>query len=1213
MSNRRLSIWKSPVFYFGVLLLALVTVALAAPFVVNWDSYKSDLQAYGHRLTGRDVTIAGHVQVRLFPWPRLEAQNVTLANSKEFGQGDFLSTDKITVRLSLAGLTNGSLDVEAIELEGPQLVVIRNKQGDTNWRMLPDEALAKSGVLSRVKLDQIVIHNGSIWLEDEARNYSGGVTRLEAKLSAGAIEGPWKLIGRGQFRGETIDVTIGTGTYSADQPLKISAHAVPEDVSIPALATEGEWSGNDFSGTMRIDPHEATDQKQSAEGSFRPLKLQADVKANIDQISFDKIKITPADTKDSGTLIEGSGKMDLVSPVHLQLALTSPRVNLDTLLGAGSLSQWRDGGILAVANGVFLSMPENLSADIDLGVNVLTSGGDTLNTVTLKGLVERQVISIKEASAALPGRSAARFDGVIFPGEGAAELGGKLEFESGDFRGFMGWLTPEQKAALDASWKGSRGRLVLKSKLDWTQSRFSMRELQYEFDGAPGTGEVSMRLGKVPGLDLKLNATRLDLDDLLPQGFTLLPSGKAFALSDAVAPLFAGQDVSERHLALQADALLLNGVTAKSVSLDVTTGLSGIEIKTLGVGDVDGAALSGEGLLLSSAEGPSGSLKFKLAADDPLGFLRLAGLVGKDRAPAWATVLGKTNVNLDVSAGHDQQGPTVQAIAKGTSGPLSFESNAQFSRLVKLDDASIAMTGTLSSADGSNLARLTGLKVLQTDTAAGVAKISLKGGFASGFDAIISTSALGGNATFKGRLQLSSPHFGIDGALTASVNSVASLRRIFGMPFSETAANGLSVNAHIGADGQGLKITDLQGQVLGENISGSANLDDNNKLSADLTTGPLALRDVMAWGLLDWDGTSGDVANSFADPKAALFSSEIYLHPTTLDAGLGAALTEAVIGYGSNAGSVTLSLRQPGPDDQEMELVLKPLGASYDVSARGRLRLEMAKLLSGKDDVSYADGTLQLDGEARGEGRSPAAVLASLAGKGKYWLAAGKLNHVTLAGYASAIGSASTQNALSSVLTALDNAPGTVVGERTGTITIENGAVVLSPFGPAVTDSSATIAATADLTGGTMQVVTAISIPTKPELPPVTITYSGAPGAIQKRSGTAALAAKLGYQLLAKDMAALEAVQKQQEVLAAQEEAQRKDDEARFAAFQEQREELRKRLRERRIFAAVKVAQTQSQQSGLANALQIGDALNRSDLAARTRINAARRIFAVSP
>ena len=50
-----MSIWKSPVFYFGLLLVLLVGGALAAPFIVDWNSYRPNLEAYGRKISGRDV------------------------------------------------------------------------------------------------------------------------------------------------------------------------------------------------------------------------------------------------------------------------------------------------------------------------------------------------------------------------------------------------------------------------------------------------------------------------------------------------------------------------------------------------------------------------------------------------------------------------------------------------------------------------------------------------------------------------------------------------------------------------------------------------------------------------------------------------------------------------------------------------------------------------------------------------------------------------------------------------------------------------------------------------------------------------------------------------------------------------------------------------------------------------------------------------------
>ena len=75
-----MKVWKSPVLYFGVLLVIAVIGLLLAPFIVNWNGYRADLEAYGKTLTGREVTVEGPVTARLFPWPRFTAENVRIAN-----------------------------------------------------------------------------------------------------------------------------------------------------------------------------------------------------------------------------------------------------------------------------------------------------------------------------------------------------------------------------------------------------------------------------------------------------------------------------------------------------------------------------------------------------------------------------------------------------------------------------------------------------------------------------------------------------------------------------------------------------------------------------------------------------------------------------------------------------------------------------------------------------------------------------------------------------------------------------------------------------------------------------------------------------------------------------------------------------------------------------------------------------------------------------
>ena len=58
---RSRTVWTSPVLYLGIVLVVVITGLLVAPFVIDWNSYRADLEAYGKKLTGRDVIVEPNV------------------------------------------------------------------------------------------------------------------------------------------------------------------------------------------------------------------------------------------------------------------------------------------------------------------------------------------------------------------------------------------------------------------------------------------------------------------------------------------------------------------------------------------------------------------------------------------------------------------------------------------------------------------------------------------------------------------------------------------------------------------------------------------------------------------------------------------------------------------------------------------------------------------------------------------------------------------------------------------------------------------------------------------------------------------------------------------------------------------------------------------------------------------------------------------------
>ena len=1213
-----MSIWKSPVFYFGVLLVVALTAALSAPWWVDWNNYKTDLQRYGRKLTGREVVIAGPIDVRLFPWPRLVAGKVSIANQQGFGNAPLLTAEKINLNLSLAGLFGGIVDVQKVEVENPHINLQRLADGSVNWLLSSDEAL--NGLLSRVNLAEIDIRNASVFLEDKSRQLSTNFSKANAVLNAQNFEGPWRVRGSGNWAETPVTFTFNSTAYEANQPFRFGARMSPDDSTLPAFTLEGEWLAQVLKGKLRLDAQAdvAADGslKGSTEGSFRPLALQAEMELSLDRVSFDKIRIAPADTKDSGTLIEGYSLLTFGEKPAAQLLLKSPRVNLDTLVGADTLTRWRNGGMLAIANSLLANLPETLVTDYSIAVNVLTSGGETLNDVRIKGVADKQAIRIYDATASLPGRSRMKFDGTIFPAPETAELGGTLAFESNDLRDFTGWLLPASRKSFESVWNGSRGTLKLQSKLNWSGLRLAFKELDYEFEGQPGKADVAIRLGDFPALDLILSIKSLDLDNLMTSGVSLAGGDAAMSLFSLMPNLLADGQNNERRVNLKIDSLALNGATANDIIFDFASSLSGFEIKTLKVGSINGATINGSGLVLQDGNGPSGELNLNLAAQNATGLLQMAGLSRDGKFPgaiAIGNILGPLKASMTFAVVPGANGPSINFKSNGQSSTITFTATGTAKGLERAETTWVELNSVLDAKDATSLTRLVELEPVLPDGKSGKAVLKTAGSRSEGYDSSLDFSGFESQIAVKGHHEIGAVFGDVKGNTEVSSPNATALLAAIGLPFSPDRPLPLKISGKLSVADSLLKLSEIQGTLDGQKINGEATIAASGELNADLESESLHLRDILSAAFLPWNGPRPDFGDNFANPADTRLNGTLFLRPKQLLTGLGKPQLETVLGIEFKPDQRSITLKQPGSEGMDLDILLKPRGSTFDVRGKGRLGFDFASTMALADNTPLAAGQGLLSGEFKSQGRSPYAVLSAMEGKGVYQLRDASLQQFTLQNFATAINTVKTSQALSQILAALESGPGTLIGAHTGEIAIAAGLAKLAPLSAIIDGSSLTLDATIDLPETILSTVAKLTVIARPELPPVTLSYSGKPGRLEKRSGTAALAAKLGYDLLAKEMADLEKLQKQQAELVAKEDQQRRDDEERFAAYQAQRAELRQRQRELRIHADERSRLDTVFKTALSEALKSGDALNKLDLAKRKRQAEVRKILKVLP
>jgi len=119
---------KYSLIVIGVLIVGL----LAAPFFIDVNTYKGQIEKTVEDATGRQLSI-GNIKASLFPWVGVELDNVHLANRAGFANRDFLSVERLHIKLALMPLLSKNVEIKDFEVVTPIIYLERHSNGETNW------------------------------------------------------------------------------------------------------------------------------------------------------------------------------------------------------------------------------------------------------------------------------------------------------------------------------------------------------------------------------------------------------------------------------------------------------------------------------------------------------------------------------------------------------------------------------------------------------------------------------------------------------------------------------------------------------------------------------------------------------------------------------------------------------------------------------------------------------------------------------------------------------------------------------------------------------------------------------------------------------------------------------------------------------------------------------------------------------------------------
>ncbi len=1212
-----MKVWKSPVFYFGIVLVLAVFSAMLAPFVVDWGKYRAGLEAYGEKLTGRQVEIAGPIGVRFFPWPRLTAHEVRIANPPGLPDKWFATADQIVVRMNLGALFNAEIQVESINIDNPKIKLRRALDGSANWNFVPSENIRNSRLLEQVKLDQITLSGGTLQLVDDRRSAPAELKKINATFSALNLAGPWRSSGGFEYDGMPLAFAANTGAWAHDEPLNLGLRVSSQENSGYSYFLDGTSSAGKFDGTLRLEPTQSPDGKSDTEGQFRPITFKSKVTGSFEKIELSEIEVRPADVADQGTILSGTASFVLDREIKATADFSAPRVDFDALAGAGARRLLRDGGGLALVNGLLAALPEAVDLRSSIKFAALKTGGEVLDNVLLDVSANRGAMRIHELSASLPGRSRSRFEGVFFPGTQYAELAGMLEVKSPDARQLALWLWPDSKSGITRTWTGLRGNLEAKAEVALTASKLELQNIDYELDGERGKAGLAVLVnGERPIIDLRIDMKTADVDNYIPNGLAALSSDGSASWTSIAGNFVEEQVKRDLHLTFQAGTFRLNGVEASDIAVDMETTVKGFDLKTIEAGSVGGAKLSVSGNVLSTPEGPDGDIGISLTAEDPRGLLRLTGLLPRDTTPQWSSALGKTALKIDLQAKPSANAPTTHFGVIGRVGDLDISSNGSFTVGAGMTGTGIKGTTEIKSPSSATLFNLFGGAAETGDAIPARAVLTADGVLHERFQVDLQSEIYRSEVKFRGSVNPAAGQLGLDGNLTVESAQAQDLLAALKVPALSAVGGQLSFATKVSTAGSLQSFDGIEAKLSDFTLTGSAALKNQTEVTGDFDVGDISLANTMAPVFLPWNGSAQPLEETFARTMPFGLTGVVWVRPKSLEIYPGFAVGNAQIGITATADATEFvaSAKTGEGDDIVVEIASRPAGEGRKITGQATLPIDVFQRLKQNDGRSVAAGLATVDVKFDGMGRSPGGVLAMLNGKGTFTLQDGKLLNITPENFSKLILTAKDAESLELAFAGLRSGDGITLGPVSGTVTIANGVATFTPFGLTGPDAQVLVKPVVELAEGKIDLGVVLSLKALPELPPMEISYSGKPTALVAGEDRTALTSYLGFKVLEQGVDALEKVQAEQERMAIEEEKLRKLDEERLTAFYAQRAELRLRLRELKVHGAQRILDVELAKAEERRLIRDGDAINKAELRLRQReLRVHRKVLAEAP
>jgi len=276
-------------------LIALVIVALLViPMFIDAEEYKPQIEKMVTDSTGRSFRLGGDLNLSLFPWAGMAISDVHLGNPPGFKERDFVSVKSFEVRAKLLSLLSGQVVIKKFVLDGPRIVVIKDKEGKWNWEGLgkgpktptkekapPGEGGPSQLPIQSLAVSEFLIKNGSVLFIDQTTGMRKEVQDFRLELKDLSLDKPIRVALSATIDKRPLSLTGTVGPVGQDP----GKGTMPIDIRMAAL----EKVNMKIRGSIQNAASKPNFNVELSLAPFSPKKLMADL--------GEPLPVTPSDPK----------------------------------------------------------------------------------------------------------------------------------------------------------------------------------------------------------------------------------------------------------------------------------------------------------------------------------------------------------------------------------------------------------------------------------------------------------------------------------------------------------------------------------------------------------------------------------------------------------------------------------------------------------------------------------------------------------------------------------------------------------------------------------------------------------------------------------------------------------------------------------------------------------------------------------------------------